>query len=93
MSEQEEMIMLQQQLNSHIEKEEAKWKYLIAVQEGNTASINKLLDTMERQIVSTEGLVEAWRAASALHRFIKWAAPFVAMIVAAIAWFSAKNQG
>ena len=49
-------------------------------QKANTEAIGRLT-------LSTLGLVEAWTAANALSKFIKWVASF-AVVGAGIAWFS-----
>jgi len=78
-----EIILLQQKLDNHIEEYESyiendkkRWDNLINVQERNTQSIKELTE-------STGDLISAWQAAtgtvkmmSAIGGFIKWLGGF-----------------
>jgi len=84
-------------------EEERRWESLIEAQEGlvesqaeNTVAINSLTAAMDKQVESTEGLVEAWQTAESvikvsgiLGRFFKWISG-LAVVGAGFSWLIHK---
>lgn len=66
----------------HVNEDQLRWDRLLVAQEANTKSIEALTH-------ATQGLVDAWSAASAFQRFIKWLSGF-ALLGAGITWFVSK---
>jgi len=86
----EQVLLLQQKLDDHIEdfnehceQEEKRWEHLIVAQERNTKCIEDLTRSTKELTESTRDIVSAWNAAngtvktmSALGKFIKWLSGF-----------------
>ena len=90
----EEIIKLRVRLDSHIDdfrahmlEEERRYHQDMQKQEAIANNLDNLIRSLELQVKATEGLVQAWNAASFLQRFIKWCSGFAA-IGMFLAWYN-----
>jgi len=75
MPEDEELILLRRKLDNHIDE------YRLYVLEASKRD-EKLAESIDRLVTSTQGLVDSWTFTMNLRKFIVWASVFTAPAVA-----------
>lgn len=87
-----ELIKLHRKVDNHI----MDYKQHVAENElcyiRQTEQHEKNMEAIAHLTQSTQGVVDAWSAASSFQRFVKWLSGF-ALIGIAITWFSDKISG
>lgn len=73
---------LERKLEAHI-LEDAK------VHTSYDARLEQQMTNVDKLVMSTQGLVDAWTVANGLHKFIKWISGFAIVIAAAI-WIAKR---
>lgn len=89
MSDNADLIELRRILEDHIKSDNIRYKHYDDMHEKNTNDIATLTTAVSALTLSTQGLVDGWKAARTLQRFIKWLSGFSVLGVAA-AWLAGK---